>query len=1283
MDSTGSGSPVLTESKDETQKGDEDVARAVAEDGLACRGGGMPAGVVTGKGDRLHIKTLVHESVRLRESKCPNCGLPKSHKRTRLNYSRFACPCDVDVGVRGEEAREDISRYGVDNTLKPSGDIACCGDCDQSMWVDDPTPIVSLLKDGPPEETPVPSQKEEVFENGVGSVEAVDGVVSSNTNNSAIGPEKGRMDNLFTGPQLLASSAAAQGVGRVRNAHLSGCHSVTRRTQSTVPVLSGNSPIGSVGRRTSEIFLNPPKSQKMQSNFKSATNKNNCYRDPSKQGMECVCVSRNSNTGFRLHSAIVRPVPPMPKKSFLCRPALGVHAIEIRFQNADRACIASSIPKDDTSSSGSSVASSLSNKNQSLQHAYGSSKTGSYGPAHHQRNTTFIGPSKRINTTKVEPTVIVGNLRTYDHALGERRGFSVRKARQAISADNNVKQKNGTLTRTPSSVVKANHPYFSFAPPDVIATRGRVGCESQQFTRLSVGACSGVTTGDKTSARSGNDLVKKCLDQMSYSSPNEIYGLGDSFSSERNNSNGATSHREDSFIRQQFVGRVVRVEGDGRCLFRSLVTAGCPKLQTSRRDEFGRPERLNDADEETVKADELRALVVRLMKDNLHFYSQLEKGVINADQPVTGNYQKFHDRLEAMSNNHTMPGELELNAAAMVLERMIFVLNTDLVLITTYGQDRYPQSKPLAVRFTRLGPDVGHYDAVVLADEEPGQNSHPRTMGTCLKDTVLSACEQLSKLSLRDGKDSNNDGSTACDTCPNQTSDNPDMRSSPTHKDMGNDPDMCSSPTHKDMSNAPDMCSSPKPKDISNAPDMCSSPTHKDMSNDSEVRYWSCHKQTSHAPDVRYSPRQKQTRNASNVRYSSCHKQTSDAPEVRYSCCRQQTSDASEVRYSPSSKQTSDAPEVRYSCCHQQTSDAPEVRYSCCHQQTSDASGVRYSSCHQQIGDALEVRYSSCHPQTSDAPEVRYSSCHPQNSDAPEVRCPPAGPFECNQTSRSPVLGRIEMNRGVDLPTPGNTRETLPPCTSNNNKGLFARRRKARRKYTHVGTRASRVVFKRENTSRYKARRVHVCGLLSSGGRSNSATYAIVPQCKWTTKRDGQDKNYNSRSGVRKRRDRSRSDSDSSPERKKKYRKFSPSTSGKKKPPGRQRGGSSKESRYCRTDSTPGTSKDKGKQAVVKRKPVKRSKSVRSSNSSDTNVNPDVEVQPPKPPRLPEAFTFGQCQCLLCRKIVVMTSASSSWLKCYLCGRVAHRECVVKHSPAWGRGKDDDIYFLCNDCVPE
>lgn len=102
-----------------------------------------------------------------------------------------------------------------------------------------------------------------------------------------------------------------------------------------------------------------------------------------------------------------------------------------------------------------------------------------------------------------------------------------------------------------------------------------------------------------------------------------------------NNSNESDTPRRtvsDLYRDCQYSGRVVRVEGDGRCLFRSLATCRNDQLQKAHRDEFGCPLRHVDSLLETELADDLRHRVVQLMKENAHFYSQLAKAIVNADQ---------------------------------------------------------------------------------------------------------------------------------------------------------------------------------------------------------------------------------------------------------------------------------------------------------------------------------------------------------------------------------------------------------------------------------------------------------------------------------------------------------------------------------------------------------------------------------------------------------------------------------------------------------------------------
>ncbi|KAH9499562.1 hypothetical protein Btru_078123 [Bulinus truncatus] len=249
---------------------------------------------------------------------------------------------------------------------------------------------------------------------------------------------------------------------------------------------------------------------------------------------------------------------------------------------------------------------------------------------------------------------------------------------------------------------------------------------------------SAISTGNKSRYRPQS--LKKSLATVKFNLPR---GDGDALargevSLGRNNSNSSTKERAPQSDNIKFAGRIVHVEGDGRCLFRSLVAASNLKLQQCKRDEYGRPTERTDADDEKWMADELREKVVNFMNDNLHFYSQLGTELINADQPSSTRYSVFRDRLVAMSKRHTMPGDLELNAASAVLEQTIAVLNSDLEVICVYGDDRYPESTPLTVRFTRLGDDVGHYDAVILDSSSDNARSRFQKAISYIKDKIRS-----------------------------------------------------------------------------------------------------------------------------------------------------------------------------------------------------------------------------------------------------------------------------------------------------------------------------------------------------------------------------------------------------------------------------------------------------------------------------------------------------------------------------------------------------------------
>ena len=164
--------------------------------------------------------------------------------------------------------------------------------------------------------------------------------------------------------------------------------------------------------------------------------------------------------------------------------------------------------------------------------------------------------------------------------------------------------------------------------------------------------------------------------------------------------------------------KVIQTSGDGRCLFRSLVIAVDPKLQTAERNEYGELTSPVLNVSEKSQADGLRAKVINSMCNSFDEYKNLDIEVINGDLPTWLRYQSMEDRIAAMSNPSTMPGELEISVTSKVLERQIVILNSDNRVVQRYGRHMLPN--PLIAQYTSVGQDVGHYSCVLLRGAEDG-----------------------------------------------------------------------------------------------------------------------------------------------------------------------------------------------------------------------------------------------------------------------------------------------------------------------------------------------------------------------------------------------------------------------------------------------------------------------------------------------------------------------------------------------------------------------------------
>ena len=94
--------------------------------------------------------------------------------------------------------------------------------------------------------------------------------------------------------------------------------------------------------------------------------------------------------------------------------------------------------------------------------------------------------------------------------------------------------------------------------------------------------------------------------------------------------------------------KVIPVSGDGRCFFGSLTVAMNVKLQSACRSEHGVVLDRHLKETECKEADELRAKVVKYMREHLGQFPG-EDALINADMPAHVHYSSFGEHIQAMS----------------------------------------------------------------------------------------------------------------------------------------------------------------------------------------------------------------------------------------------------------------------------------------------------------------------------------------------------------------------------------------------------------------------------------------------------------------------------------------------------------------------------------------------------------------------------------------------------------------------------------------------------------
>ena len=122
---------------------------------------------------------------------------------------------------------------------------------------------------------------------------------------------------------------------------------------------------------------------------------------------------------------------------------------------------------------------------------------------------------------------------------------------------------------------------------------------------------------------------------------------------------------------QIYVSYQLKVTGGG-CFFRCIVASTSPELQRTNRDEHGKISNGIYRLLETTRSDKLRAEVVEFMVENMDEFDH-DASIINADEPVHIRYANVQDRLTHMAMAMTMPGEMEVSAAAVYLEKTIVI----------------------------------------------------------------------------------------------------------------------------------------------------------------------------------------------------------------------------------------------------------------------------------------------------------------------------------------------------------------------------------------------------------------------------------------------------------------------------------------------------------------------------------------------------------------------------------------------------------------------------------
>ena len=157
---------------------------------------------------------------------------------------------------------------------------------------------------------------------------------------------------------------------------------------------------------------------------------------------------------------------------------------------------------------------------------------------------------------------------------------------------------------------------------------------------------------------------------------------------------------------------------------------------------------------ETNEADSLRAKVVSHMCEHFNEYSHLDRHIVNADVPNNKRYNSMEERIEAISHQKEMVGEIEVLATTKCLHRTIevFVGTSKIV----YGNEFRDMKPPIRLQFIAGVNDAGHYNSIVMQPStnfitpqvlSPARSFNHKTRGRTTRSEVLTSSPYKRKLS--------------------------------------------------------------------------------------------------------------------------------------------------------------------------------------------------------------------------------------------------------------------------------------------------------------------------------------------------------------------------------------------------------------------------------------------------------------------------------------------------------------------------------------------------------